>query len=120
MKAQTRDSISEKQIEWFLSVGTNPYSADIQFRGQRGQEGLSPDSQERLTFGLVNQSNFRMWENELYQFEMGLFDESEFWPRVDTWKRLLERNAGIREVWISTNASYSPGLRELLGTYSGD
>lgn len=120
MKAQTRDSITDKQLEWYLSVGTNPYSADIQYRGIGGVDGLSANSNERFSFALINQGNFRMWENELYQYEMGLFDEDEFQPRVDSWKRLLERNAGIRSVWINASASYSPALREVLGEYSDD
>ena len=120
MKAQTRDSITDKQLEWFLSVGTNPYSAEILSRGQRDQEAFSQNQQEGLTFTFITLSNFRMWENELYQFEMGLFDEAEFQPRVNQWKRLLESNAGIRAVWINTNRNYSPELRNLLGTYGDD
>ena len=60
-------------------------------------------------------SQFRMWENEWYQFKKGLFDASEFDSRVVTWKRNI--NVEIRkEIWFTQRESYSKDFSDYLNS----
>ena len=64
----------------------------------------------------MNQGIFRIWENEFYQFQSGLFEESEFEPRLTAWRAGIQNNEGTRAIWEGTYESYSPDFVELVNT----
>jgi len=122
-KAQTRDAVTQKQIEWFRTIGTDPRAAEILRKGV--DANVNPEAVEALSFNFLIQSSFRMWENEYYQYEMGLFDEAEFLPRIDRWKAAISRSPGRKQVWNMSRTGYSPEFRDLIDrlyteTDSGD
>jgi len=58
-------------------------------------------------------SQLRMWENEWYQYKMGLFDEEEFNSRVNTWKTNI--NVSINQnIWKSIRNDFSKDFRVYL------
>jgi len=79
MRAQTRDSITEKLANWSLEISTDPIAAQILVNGNRGEE-LNLETGEQAAYNLMVQSNFRLWENEWYQYQIGLFAE-HVWVR---------------------------------------
>ncbi|MEZ5553802.1 MAG: hypothetical protein R3E82_23195 [Pseudomonadales bacterium] len=111
MKAQIRDSMSEKQMlgsEW---MGTNEYAADIYVRGVAGL--LEPGTKEYASFSFLLAGIWREWENSHYQYERGLYESSEFEPRIGRWRYNM-RSVAVRELWIQTKGTYSPAFRERL------
>jgi len=110
VKAQTRDNISQKQVEWLRDIGTDPLAMELIRRGNSGN--LEPD--EVLSYSFISQSNLRMWENEYYQYKMGLFDESEFQPRIERWKAIMPQSPGRKQVWGTVRTGYSTEFRGLI------
>jgi len=109
IQAQTRDSITEKQMEFLLSVGTNPEAADVFRRGNQAG-GFEAGSLDFVMYFNITQANFREWENSHYQYESGLFTSDEFEPRIERWRRSMAF-PGFREAWERSRESYSPSFR---------
>ena len=108
MKAQTRDSLTEKQMmfsEWF---GTNRYSAETAILV--GQGKVQPGSPEFLSFQFLVQGVLREWENSYYQYEQGLFEQEEFEPRKTRWRKILNIKS-IRDYWAVSRYEFSPRFR---------
>ena len=86
IQAQTRDSITEKQMEYYGWLATTPDLAELYERGNdRGIEEFPMASSYRfLVLGLL-----REFENSHYQYERGLFTPGEFEARVNTWRRVI-------------------------------
>ena len=84
IQAQTRDSITEKQMEFSSWIATDPVVADIHERGRRGLEGF--DRVEDQMFRMLTHGIFREWENSYYQYEIGLFSPEEFEGRLQRWR----------------------------------
>ena len=114
MRSQTRDSIAEKQVEYFFTLGSNIETPEIFSKAANGYSELS--EAESIAFFYLNQGIFRIWENEYYQFQSGLFDESEFEPRLTAWTAGIQNNEGTRAIWEGTRESYSPEFVELVNT----
>ena len=110
VKAQTRDTVTQKQVEWLRDIGTDPLAIELLGRGMRGN--LKPD--EELAYSLITQSNLRMWENEYYQYKIGLFDDAEFQPRIKRWKSIMSLSPGRKQVWDTVRHGYSTEFRELI------
>ena len=108
IQAQTRDSISEKEMQLYGWQATSPelaFVVDKVFRGEA--EHLDP-VQDQMWFGYV-EAVFREHENALFQFEQGLFSKEDFRGRVNNMRELIQF-APIREHWLSRRDRYSPGL----------
>ena len=118
MKAQTRNALSEQQTEWLLEVGLSEEARNLIFRGNQFQDAADLQGPDGLGYSFLMQSNLRMWENEYYQYKLGLFDDEEFKPRVDRW-RFIASNPGRKVVWAAARAGYSPGFRELMDKIHG-
>ncbi len=84
MQAQTRDSISDKLIDWQLSLGNDFYTSQAFVTGNSGDE--FENSTQEMSYLMLASANFRIWENEYYQFSKGLYEEQEFSPRLNRWK----------------------------------
>ena len=74
MQAQTRDAITEKQMDVTLRISGNRDLADVYQRGNSvGLEGL--EQPEQTMYRLTVAAIFREFENSFYQYERGLFTE---------------------------------------------
>jgi len=108
MRAQTRDSLTEKQMMFSGWIGTNEYAAQIGFKGSRGE--LEPGTPDYLAYRFLIHGILREWENSFYQYEQGLFEESEFEPRRFRWKTNMLL-PGYRQYWAEGRNAYSPRFR---------
>jgi hypothetical protein len=113
MRAQIRDSVTEKQMEYYGWVATNPETADVLARGRVGGLSVLADEEERLMYSFLVQGVLREFENSQYQYEQGLFTAEEFEPRKAIWRIFLS-NQGSREVWQSRRETYAPSFRAQL------
>lgn len=118
-KAQTRDSMTEKLMNWELSIGSSQYSATVWSKGTSGYY-LDPDTGEVSAFNLLASANLRMWENEWYQFQLGLFEEEEFEPRLERWERRMETSPGFQDLWKSARETYAQGFRSIMDEFVSD
>jgi len=112
IRSQTRDAVAEKQADYFFTIGANVETAGLLNRASNGTSDFEPE--ERTAFFYLTQGIFRVWENEFYQFQSGLFEEAEFAPRLNAWQRSLLNNTGRKQVWESVRDAYSPEFVELL------
>jgi hypothetical protein len=109
VQAQTRDAITEKQMDFLLSIGTNPEAADVFSRGNQTGE-FEVGTREFIMYFSMVQANLREWENSHYQYESGLFSADEFEARVETWRGSLTL-PGFLETWARSRQRFSPSFR---------
>jgi hypothetical protein len=110
IQAQTRDSMTEKQMQWMEWIGTNPASAEVWERGNfQGLASLTEPG-ERAMFTVLFQGHLREWENSLYQFERGLYTEEEFVPRTQVWRDMIV-SPGYLEAWAIYRNRFAPSFR---------
>lgn len=116
MQAQTRDAVTSKQANYYLTIGTNEFAANLYFRGRAGEFNEMDTSQdpEASAWFFMAQANFRTWENEWYQYQKGLFEEPEFAARSANWGSTLWQFPGLRSVWNQSRRGYSSGFRNYL------
>jgi hypothetical protein len=111
IQAQTRDSITEKQMEYMGWLATDVSVAGLFQRGiSGGFQALSED--ERMMFEFLINGMLREFENSHYQFERGLFTPSEFEARLVRWNRTMSYSgSAVREVWARNRETSSPSFR---------
>ena len=113
MQSQTRNSIVENQLSFYERVIDSIEFAEVatEFRADVAAypEGTAQDFQYRL-FAI---SQLRMWENEFYQYQLGLFDADEFQARTNTWRRQIIA-ANLIGFWRRGEDSYAPDFRNYL------
>jgi hypothetical protein len=61
-------------------------------------------------YGMLQIGIWREWENSLYQYEQGLFQEEEFAPRRTRWSTNMQFPAA-RDLWQTTRNEFSPRFR---------
>ena len=108
LRAQTRDSMTEKQMMFSGWIGTSEYAANVLLRGAEGQ--LESGTPEYYSYGFLIHGIFREWENSFYQYEQGLFDKSEFEPRRIRWRANMTL-PGYRYYWAGSEEMFAPGFR---------
>lgn len=54
-----------------------------------------------------------MWENEFYQYQVGLYDSDEFEPKTIVWRRQIAI-ASTEAVWRRREDSFAPNFRNYL------
>ena len=112
VRSQTRDSITEKQIAVFEWFATSSENNRIRVAGDR--LGLDPDSPEYSQYAWMIAGNLRLWENEWYQYQQGLFEPEEFEPRIYIWKQMIDHAPGIKKMWETQRGAYSPEFKALI------
>lgn len=110
MKSQTRNSIVENQLTFYKGVIDNPDFAAVVNDLRLDAELYQPGSTERIQYHFFAMSQFSMWENEWYQYKMGLFDEEEFNSRVNTWKTNIKVSIN-QNIWKSIRNDFSEDFR---------
>lgn len=108
MKAQTRDSLTGKQMMFSEWVATNRYAAEVSVLAEKGE--LQPGSPEYLSSQFLLQGIFRAYENSFYQYEQGLFELEDFEPRRRRWRQVLARPS-VANYWKGNREQYSPNFR---------
>jgi hypothetical protein len=109
IQAQTRDSITEKEMQLYSWQATNfELAAVISKARDEGFEAL--DRVERQMFFGYMEAFFREHENAVYQFDQGLFSAEEFSGRVQNMRDILSVPA-FRGFWYGRQDRYSPSLR---------
>ncbi len=108
MRAQTRDSLTEKQMTLNAWMATSEYVANVALLGGRGE--LEPGTPEWLSYYQLMTGIMREWENSFYQYEQGLFDDSEFSAREHAWTGFLTI-PGVRDYWANSRENFSPRFR---------
>ena len=118
IRSQTRDSITGKQIEMFGWLATSAENSRIRTQGNRLE--LDPDSPEAAQYGWMIAGTMRMWENEWYQYQRGLFEPEEFEPRINIWRAVMN-NPGFKRQWESTQGNaFSPEFAALISSLIED
>lgn len=113
MQSQTRSDLTRNQIDWLMAIGTDEYAANALNRCNR--DALESESAELLSCNLINNANLRIWENEWYQYEQGLFEEEEFQARRDLWGSILSNpDSTTRMAYSRTRANYSLGFQKQI------
>lgn len=104
MAAQTRDSVSQTVVSALQLWAANSELADIIQRADAGKD-LSPTEQDQYAVYAI--SWFRIWENQHYQYRVGLYDESEFAAVRRAWFFRLQREQALRAVWCMLGEQFS-------------
>lgn len=116
MQAQTRDSISDKLIDWQLSLGNDFYTSQAFVTGNSGDE--FENSTQEMSYLMLASANFRIWENEYYQFSKGLYEEQEFSPRLNRWKDNIQSDRmNYNRMWCLRRDSYSLVFQSLIDSW---
>jgi len=104
IRAQTRHDIAMGIVDQLRDTANNQQLAELGVRGNAGAE-LTPAEriQTQLRYGAL----LRIWEDEHYQYRMGLYDDEEFVHERNNWKGVLASNRAAREVWCRSNRNYS-------------
>ena len=115
MKSQTRNSIVENQLTFYESIIDNYDFARIEseFRADPDIDPYPTGSLERFQYALYVASQLRMWENEFYQYQIGLFDSDEFEARTNLWRVNINHPQKLASWRISEN-NYAPDFRIYL------
>lgn len=118
IQSQTRDAITEKQIavfEWWATSTENN-----RIRKEGNELALDLDSPEGDQYAWMIAGNLRLWENEWYQYQQGLFEPEEFEPRINIWRRIVN-NPGIIRVWKGGQRdAFSPEFSALIDSLIDD
>ena len=109
MQAQSRSAITQNTMSVFAP---DLETADIIVRGLAGE--FEPGSgAEFFFFQGQLQRTFKTWENEYYQYKLGLYEKELFTAHQDTWAKVLRR-PGARLVWRVVGDGYSPQFRQIM------
>ena len=108
IQAQTRDSITEKQMTYSLEIGSGRDAADVFVRGNADLDEL--DSTEQQMYRGLTGAILREFENSHYQYERGLFSADEFESRLVRWQNLMV-HPGMRDIWDSSRETFSASFR---------
>ena len=113
MQSQTRNSIVENQLSFYEGIIDNPELAVITNELRKDADFYASGSPERMRYHFFAMSQFRMWENEWYQYQKGLFDQKEFDSRVNTWKTNIVVPINVI-TWTNIRGDFSEDFRNYL------
>tara|TARA_B100001063_G_C16724056_1_gene535251 strand:+ start:627 stop:1088 length:462 start_codon:yes stop_codon:yes gene_type:complete len=107
MQSQTRNSIVEHQLILYEKVLENTEIFDITDRLNSNLD-VTETERNQLHFWILSQ--LRMWENEFYQYQIGLFDSEEFEARRIAWGRVMSSDINV-ERWKVAEETFNPDFR---------
>jgi len=114
MRSQTRDSITGKNLDLLMAIGADEYASDIFSRGMNSElEGAVADSGESFSFFYMFQGTVRIWENEWYQYQQGMFDDDEFAARKRSWSRAMSP-PGAKDMWERIKPMFSEEFQNAM------
>lgn len=110
MRAQIRDAISDKQVELYLTIGSNKDAMDLYTKGRAGLIKYNPNDPDFNSWQFLALANLRDWENEWYQYDHGLFSEKEYKGRTSLLYYIFS-TPGYKEIWKRNKQTFSTGFR---------
>tara|TARA_B100000989_G_C19442064_1_gene427801 strand:- start:21 stop:482 length:462 start_codon:yes stop_codon:yes gene_type:complete len=110
MQSQTRNSIVENQLGIYELAIENAELFDIV---NRLSSNLDVGRTERGQMDYWANSLLRLWENEFYQHQLGLFGSDEFEARTNAWKAAMTSEYNL-EHWRRAEEQYDPDFRNYL------
>ena len=113
MQSQTRNSIVENQLSFYERAIDNIDFARVATEFRANGDAYAAGTAEDFQYSLFSLSQLRMWENEFYQYQIGLFDSDEFEARTNTWRRQII-SANLTGIWGRAQDSFAPDFRMYL------
>ena len=80
----------------------------------RARSGESLTAEEEYLLDSSSNATLRMWENNYYQFEAGLFDSSEFDADLAVWREILAQEPEFVRHWRERRMGYSARFRQVI------
>jgi len=112
IQSQTRDSITEKEMEYYGWLANDRELAQIVVTATR--EGVDDlDEVERRMWTGFAVAVLREWENSQYQHERGLFSVDEYEGRFINMREMI-RTPGFRWTWRNEGEKFAAPFRELI------
>ena len=105
VQGQTRTSMTEGVTNLLYQLSTDPEVADVLYRGDIGGELTPLESRRYLYFVLAQ---LRYHENAFYQYQNGLYDESEYSAQRTLWRNNVFSRKGTVRIWCQEQAGFSP------------
>ena len=113
MQSQTRNSIVENQLSLYERGITNSEFAEVASKLRSDSKSYVDISPERFQYTLFVLSQLRIWENEFFQYQKGLFEADEFEARTNTWKVNISITSTLN-VWRNSETQFAPRFRNYL------
>ena len=113
MQSQTRNSIVENQLSLYERGITNSEFAEVASKLRSDPKSYADISPERFQYALFVLSQLRIWENEFFQYQKGLFETDEFEARTNTWKVNISIMSTLN-VWRNNETQFAPRFRNYL------
>jgi hypothetical protein len=112
VRAQTRDSMTEKILEMRYTLATSRELAEL-MAGENIIEAFEQNADYLMLSSFID-AIIRIWENEWYQYQQGLFDEVEMEARRETWEFSLRVEPAFISFWELRRGTYSESFTEEL------
>ena len=106
-QSQTRNSIVENQLSVYEKMVENPELFDIADKRSANLDVADAERQQLHVFIL---SQLRIWENEFYQYQIGLYAAEEFEARKIWWGRIMRRPVNL-QTWRVEQETFYPDFR---------
>ena len=113
MQSQTRNSIVENQLSFYERGIENTEFSEVATRLRADPNAYPSGSTELFQYTLFILSQLRMWENEFFQYQKGLFETDEFEARTNTWKTNIALTSKLN-VWKDMENQFAPSFRNYL------
>ena len=113
IKSQTRDAMTEKQMQFFEALVENEEIAEIWGTASESRDDLVSDPTNLRRWQFYWMTQLRMWENEWYQYQQGLFEAEEFESRLALYERISTQPI-YADHWNSISYSFAPSFRQLI------
>lgn len=112
MRAQVRNDITQN----IFGSADRVLTPEVLAAYERAMNGDEPLTTDAVVFGAVARATFRSFENTVYQYHMGLFDESEYRANLAFMESYVQDTVGIdRAAWWQDNrVQFSDGLRQVI------
>ena len=107
MQSQTRNSIVENQLSVYEKMIENPELFDIADKRSANLDVADAERQQLHVFIL---SQLRIWENEFYQYQIGLYAAEEFEARKIWWGKIMRRPVNL-QTWRFEEETFYPDFR---------
>jgi len=107
MQAQTRNAIAEHLSNMLVSQSLSPEYLAMQVRRRSG-EALTPEEEGMYLLSQIAYWRYR--ENVYYQYQRGLFEESEYLPQREVWIQAVNDDEDDRAIWCGRRSQQSPAF----------
>jgi len=111
MRAQTRSQLANEVTELFTANMNDQAYAEILLKGNKGEE-LSEI--EQYQYFRHRNAWLWYWNNVVYQFQIGLYDEQEFALQISVIRGDIDTRPGLKTHWCASRSRASPALVQAI------